>query len=316
MDILLPGSSDKYFDNLPNALILGVQKSATSWLSKRLSQHPDVYMLPGEVHYFDCDSNFTKGPKWYASLFKDVVNQTIRCEKSPDYFWTTHEDVPGESRDKPQRIKALLPEAKLIVILRNPVTRAISGWNHNIRSGGICPSFDINRIFFPEYSEALNRHGILTRGLYHKQLTDYLEHFHRDQILVLFFETDIIQDPAKGLKKTASFLGINSDFAFKEMSEPENQLRSTKIGAWGGYFSTGIVRKGISKIDRHCLRKLPLPKCHSAYPEKDIVEELYEYYQTENSRLTKLLGKLPTEWKFSEALHKRTTNSLIIDYAS
>lgn len=292
------------FDNLPNALIIGVQKSATTWLAKRLSQHPDIYMVPGEVHYFDRERNFAKGQKWYSSLFTDAVNESIRCEKSGAYFWTTCENVPGEPSDKPQRIKALLPEAKLIVILRNPVTRAISGWNHNIRSGAISPSFDINRIFSSEYSETVIRHGILSRGLYYRQLSDYLQHFRREQILVLSFETDILRNPAKGLKKAASFLGVNSDFAFKEMSEAENKLESTKFGVWASYLTDGIVRKSIHKIDRHILRKLPLPKWYPAYPEENILNQLYEYYYAENIRLAELLGELPSEWNFSKPFLK------------
>jgi hypothetical protein len=294
--------SKNNFNSLPNALIIGVQKSATTWLAKRLSQHPDIYMVPGEVHYFDWERNFAKGQKWYTSLFKDAVNQSIRCEKSGAYFWTTCEGVAGEPSNKPQRIKTLLPEAKLIVILRNPVNRAISGWNHNIRSGAICPSFDINRIFTAEYSQTVKRHGILSRGLYYRQLNDYLEHFRRDQILILFFETDILKNPAKGLRKATSFLGVNSDFAFKEISEAENKLESTKAGVWASYLSAGIVRKSIHQIDRHILRKLPLPKWCPAYPDKSVLNKLYEYYYAENIRLAELLGELPTEWNFSKPL--------------
>lgn len=281
---------------LPNTLIIGVQKSATTWLSKRLSQHPDVYMVPGEVHYFDHENKFSKGVNWYSSLFKDVENESILCEKSGAYFWTTCEGVKGEPADKPQRIKALLPEVKLIVILRNPVVRAISGWNHNIRSGAIRPSFDINKIFSLDYSDLVKQHGILTRGLYHQQLVEYLKHFSNEQILTLFFETDVVENPTQGLAKVTKFLEIDSEFSFDKIESAENRLKMTNFGVWARYFSDGLINKAMYKADMIALSKLPLPTWKPAYPNTDTLDKLYEYYRAENTSLSKLLGNIPSGW--------------------
>lgn len=289
-------ASNDLSHNLPNTIIVGVQKSATTWLSKRLSQHPDIYMAPGEVHYFDHEDKFSKGPEWYASLFKSAGNESIRCEKSGAYFWTTCEGVAGEPMDKPDRIRRLLPNAKLIVILRNPVVRAISGWNHNVRSGAMSSSLDINNIFSPKYAEIVRQHGILTRGLYYQQLSSYLEKFQRDQVQILFFETDILENPAAGLEKTVRFLNADTTFDFQELREAENKLESTKIGVWASYFTKGVTKKTVHKVDRHILRKLPLPKWHPARPTRDIVEQLYDYYEQENVRLSELIGDLPSSW--------------------
>ena len=110
----------------PNTVIIGAQKSATTWVQRRLAQHPDVYMASGEVHYFDRERNFSQGPEWYARHFQKSGDERIVCEKTPDYLWTTLDGVSGEPTDKPERMHALLPDAKLIVVLRDPVRRAIS----------------------------------------------------------------------------------------------------------------------------------------------------------------------------------------------
>ncbi|MEN8444076.1 MAG: sulfotransferase domain-containing protein [Cyanobacteria bacterium J06555_13] len=292
--------SENCLNHLPNALIIGVQKSATTWLSKRLSQHPDIYMVPGEVHYFDHVSKFARGLDWYASLFKDATNESVRCEKSGAYFWTTCTEVIEEPQNKPERIKQLLPEAKLMVVLREPVSRAISGWNHNVRSGTISPALDINKIFSPEYADVVRQHGILTRGLYYQQMSDYLEHFDSDQILVLFFETDVLINPMAGLRKAARFLEIDSSYAFAEIAEAENKLQSTKLGVWASYFSGGLAQKAVHKIDRHFLRKLPLSKWQPAYPNAAVLAQLQEYYKAENEQLTELIGELPRQWTHSK----------------
>ena len=70
----------------PDFLIIGVQKSATTWLQERLRQHPDVYMPRNELHYFDKNDNFKKGERWYLNNFKSAAKHQIIGEKTPDYM--------------------------------------------------------------------------------------------------------------------------------------------------------------------------------------------------------------------------------------
>lgn len=284
------------YSNLPNALIIGAQKAGTTWLAARLSQHPDIYIPRGEIHYFDNDRNFARGESWYSSFFSDSSGQKIICEKTPDYLWTTCQNVPLEPKDKSSRIKNLLPNAKLLVLLRNPVNRAISAWNHNIASGAIDPSLDINNLFTSEYSEIVSRHGILSRGLYSQQLSDYLEHFDKKQILILFFETDILRYPRQTMNKALTFLEINTQFSFNKLSEPENKPTRTKLGVSLTHKSVGLIRKVVHKLDETVASRTSLPKWKPPMPNADILCRLYNYYLEEQLELESMIGPLPKSW--------------------
>lgn len=278
---------------LPNALIIGAQKAGTTWLASRLSQHPDVFIPRQEIHYFDNDKNFAKGVSWYNSFFNNTQNYKIRCEKTPDYLWTNCSKVHNEPKDKVKRLKSLLPNCKLLVILRDPVKRAISAWNHHVQAGRIHPSTSINKIFASDCQSVVNQLGILTRGLYSQQLTDYLEYFDRKQFLIIFFEQDIVGNPQETLKKTCSFLKINENHEFLDLNKPENRPQSTQIGVLLAHKSKEPLRQNILKLDRKVVCKLPVKKWKQDYPNTDTISDLRAYYQQDIEKLKVLLGSIP-----------------------
>lgn len=283
-------------NTLPNTLIIGVQKSATSWLSARLSQHPDIFVVPGEVHFFDEEKNYSKGVAWYESHFKNAGAAKIKCEKSGAYFWTTCERVPGEPLDKPERIKTLLPNAKIIVVLRDPVARSYSAWNHLVRSGRLRDRGPAPNFFDPKLSQDIRDHGILTRGLYHAQLQRFLEVFARDQILVLMQEVDVITDPALGLEKVCRFLDVDPAFSFDMLTEKENRFDGTRLGNRIMVPLSGPLRKIAHRIDRYILTRLPI--AHLPYPEGDAETRaaLSDYFEGDARKLSELVGPLPKNW--------------------
>ena len=123
---------------LPNFLVIGAAKSGTSSLYMYLKQHPEIYMSPiKEPHFFsfDDESKMTKGPgdpihkaitnfDDYQAQFDGVTDEKAIGEASTSYLYRP--EAPG-------RIHAMLPDAKLIVILRNPVDRAFSAYMHVVR---------------------------------------------------------------------------------------------------------------------------------------------------------------------------------------
>lgn len=279
---------------LPNALIIGVQKASTSWLSARLAQHPDAFVVPGEVHFFDHPENYVKGPDWYSARFKGAEQSAIRLEKTGAYFWTSCADVPGEPHDKPERIAALLSDVRLIIMLRDPVARAYSAWNHVVRSGrvhGSAPDF-----FASEIAQDVRVHGILTRGLYHAQLARYLEVFPREQILVLIKERDVVASPADGLKQVCWFLGLDPDGTFTALKQRDNRYDGTLLGNRITVLLSGVLHQAVHRLDRYVLSRLPLARL--PYPSRDEVtrEKLAAYCKDDCRRIAEVIGLLPESW--------------------
>lgn len=210
---------------LPEFLIVGAQRSGTTSLHRYLVQHPAVapaaFDLKG-VHYFD--THFTKGWSWYRGHFPTVLQARyvarrvgtplVTGEGSPYYMF--HPLAP-------ERIAAALPQAKLIVLLRDPVKRAYSHYQHMLFEG-------LERL--PSFEEAIERepqrlagevekivadpgyvsfhhqhHSYLARGRYAEQVERLYSLFPEHQILLM--ETSrLTADPAAGLQRVLDFLGL------------------------------------------------------------------------------------------------------------
>lgn len=159
---------------LPNFLIIGAQKAGTSWLAGKLRQHPDVYMPEYEIHYFDKDLHFAKGIAWYESHFSRVGKETAIGEKTPDYLWANGIGVEGHLPDVHRNIFEALPQANLIVSLRNPAERVISVVNHIMGSGRISPFHKIDDLLTGERKHLVEGHVVIDYGRYYRQLEAYL----------------------------------------------------------------------------------------------------------------------------------------------
>lgn len=104
---------------LPKALIVGVRKCGTRALLEMLYLHPQIQKASGEVHFFDRDENYDKGLDWYRKKMPYSFRGQITIEKSPSYFVTP---------EVPERVRAMNASIKLMIIVRDPVTRAISDY--------------------------------------------------------------------------------------------------------------------------------------------------------------------------------------------
>jgi Sulfotransferase domain len=174
---------------LPDFLILGAQKSGTTALFAYLRQHPSVSgPFWKEVSFFD--RHYVRGARWYRGNFP-LRRGRIVGEASPSYV--LHPLAP-------RRVGELVPNARLIVLLRNPVDRAHSHYQHEVELGREPLSFEdalaaederlhgeVERIVAdPTYfSTAWWSHTYKTRGLYAEQLERWFAIFPREQLLVL-----------------------------------------------------------------------------------------------------------------------------------
>lgn len=200
---------------LPSALIIGAQRSGTTSLFNYLVQHPDVLPPIGkEIHYFDF--NYARGVKYYRGRFPyshRLRRGALTLDATPYYL--AHPLVP-------ERAARLLPQVKLIAVLRNPVDRALSHYQHEIREGRETLSFaeaiekESERLAGEEerlrnepgyYSWNHRRFSYLRRGLYMEQLRRWLQYFPRSQLLVLQSEW-LFRDPPAAMATVQRFLGL------------------------------------------------------------------------------------------------------------
>jgi hypothetical protein len=197
---------------LPGTVILGAQKSGTTSLHYYLVQHPGVTApLRKEVHYFDL--NLERGERWYRAHFGHSDAPGLNLDSSPYYLF--HPAVP-------QRLRDLLPQARLIVLLRDPVRRAYSHYWHECDKGREKLSFEDAVAAEPgrvdAAHEALARGQVahsgdhqhfsyLARGRYAEQLERWFAAFPREQFLILRFE-DLAREPLAVLNRTLGFLGL------------------------------------------------------------------------------------------------------------
>jgi hypothetical protein len=190
----------------PAFLIIGTQKGGTTSLHHYLGLHDSVSMaMKKEVHFFDYFSS--KGIDWYLAHFALWGEATLTGEASPSYLY--HPETPT-------RVHDALPHVKLIALLRNPVDRAYSHHQMNVRKGIEPLSFEdaidqeSSRLdeSHPDFASGNWRHySYVSRGLYAEQLERWLRVFSREQLLLLKSE-EFSQDPAHGYQRVLEFLEL------------------------------------------------------------------------------------------------------------
>ena len=209
---------------LPDFVIIGAQKSGTSSLYRFVSKHPAIARaVKKEIHYFDTYHNL--GKMWYRSKFptnlsrrrhyKKTGQKLLSGEASPTYlFFPT----------VPSRMKEILPDVKLIVILRNPADRAYSNYHHNVSTNNETLPFE-KAIELEEERVAGDRelmikdpgfvanyyrqYSYLARGAYADQLERWFKHYDRKQFLILATE-DLRKNPQRILDQVFNFLEVPS----------------------------------------------------------------------------------------------------------
>ena len=207
---------------VPDFIIIGAQKCGTTTLYTNLVKHPWIKpALEKEVHFFD--AAYSKGLNWYrahfpSTFYKQYVWQVYRRtlvtgEASPYYIFYPH---------APRRIFETLPQVKLIVLLRNPVDRAYSHYQHQIQRGRETLSFEAALEAEPErlageaakiladggYTSFNHVHfSYLARGIYADQLAAWREYFSPERMLILNSERFFADSPAV-LNQVTGFLGL------------------------------------------------------------------------------------------------------------
>jgi hypothetical protein len=204
---------------LPDFIIIGAMKCGTTSLHYYLSLHPDISVSRRkELDFFVAEENWAKGLAWYESQFPDKGK--VRGEASPKYtFSPRHAGVP-------ERMASVIPDAKLIYLVRDPLERIVSHYVHLVEAGREERTLD----------EALaDRHDnpYLCRSLYYAQIERYLAVFDPLRILVVAQE-DLLGERQSTLDTIYRFLQVRTPFNRQEYSrkrhQSEHKRRKTRIG--------------------------------------------------------------------------------------
>lgn len=294
---------------MPNFLILGAAKSGTTALYHYLKQHPEIYLSPiKETEFFAFEGeklNF-QGPKDlprlsittladYQAQFKDVGDETAIGEASPVYLY---------SSKAPERIHDYLPDAKLIVILRNPIERAYSQFLMFIRDGREPLQDFIEAVDEEETRIAQNwawGWHYLRLGLYHQQLKRYFKLYPQEQIKIYLYE-ELKSNSAGVLKDIFNYLEVDDTFIPNTSVKhnisgiPQNKF----LQSW--LYEKNIIKKVIKPFLPEKLRKeifIKLKKKQKLRkPElsSEVRQQLLPFFREDVLRLQELIGKDLSGW--------------------
>ena len=230
----------------PNTFIIGVQKAGTTTLDDWLSQHPDIYCYETlkDVHLFARYKSFSE-------IEERLKGEPVAYQQEPIVLQSAVNYVFYESML--QQIAQRAPNAKLIVILRNPVQRAFSAHSYFVKMLREKRTVHEALMYKPKaklpFSKENNDFTYIEHGMYAEQIKNCLQYFGKEQLLVLDYEE--LKQPSSLLKKIFSFLQI--DDSFKPDLTPKNVTGTTKSAS----LQKGII--GQSKFKRFLIKYLVNP---------------------------------------------------------
>ncbi|NXA38353.1 HS3S2 sulfotransferase, partial [Eudromia elegans] len=248
---------------LPQAIVVGVKKGGTRAVLEFIRVHPDVRALGTEPHFFD--RNYERGLEWYRSLMPRTLDSQITVEKTPSYFVT---------KEAPRRIFNMSRETKLIVVVRNPVTRAISDYTQTLSKKPDIPTFE--GLSFRNRSLGLvdTSWSAIRIGLYALHLQSWLQYFPLSQIHFVSGER-LITDPAGEMGKVQDFLGVR-----RVLTDKHFYFNKTK-----GF---PCLRRAGGSAPR-CLGKSK-GRTHVQI-DADVIEQLRDFYRPHNVKFYETVGQ-------------------------
>jgi Sulfotransferase family len=298
---------------LPDFLIVGAPKAGSTALHEALVAHPDLFLSPvKEPKFFLCDGRprAQRGPgdahsvhEWvwrrdrYERLFDAAPPGSLKGESTPFYLW----DRPAHVR-----IRALVPDVKLIAVLRDPVDRAYSNWTH-LWCDGLEPEAD----FFTacDKEEARARAGwapfwrYLGLGRYGEQLEHLLSCFDPSQVHLLRYR-ELVDDPSGTLDRICRFLGVRDGLlsgapssnvsAWVEPTVRNQVLRSAvRAGAYAARFAPPQAWRAASAP---LLRALQRGGGHRPPLDPQVRLALVERFRDDVATLERLTGGTYSDW--------------------
>lgn len=250
---------------LPQCLIIGVRKGGTRALLEFLNLHPGIQAEKKEMHFFDDDLNYNKGVDYYRKKMPYSYPDQVTMEKTPAYF--VEESVP-------KRVHAMNSSIKLILILRDPVERAISDYMQiyttRREKGKLHDRFE--DLAIDSLTGDVNKsYKAIRRSIYHRHMERWLEYFPLEQFHFVSGE-NLVQNPVVELRKVEDFLRL--DHALTHEHFFYNQTR--------GFYCMRL---------EHRQKCLAPSKGRAHVPvDQDVIYKLREFFRPHNQELYQLVG--------------------------
>lgn len=209
----------------PDFFIIGVTRAGTTYLHHLLNEHPDIFMPQNkELHYFNHDGRYHENLKGYLCLFNGYKKQKIIGEATPLYFEKgTYYDKNGKinffkEETTIKRLHKHFPRSKLIISVRDPISRILSLHTKNFYQGKVTTSL------FEEIQQELegnSRLNLLYRNRYNLHLEEIFKYYPHDSVHIMIFE-EWIKNPTSHLNDLSKFLGIAPLGAWPNLPKKKN----------------------------------------------------------------------------------------------
>jgi hypothetical protein len=280
---------------LPSVFIVGAPKAGTTSLYHYLKQHPEVFFPETkELNFFSAPDILGQGLYYktriirkleaYETLYRDAGNAQIRGDASVSYLF-----YPAV----PTKIKEMVPDARIIIMLRNPVERAYSHYLMDKKLGYVKASFEdivsgrsthkLQGLYYQQYVEV---------GLYADQVQRYLDSFGEKQVHIVLFE-DFIKDPLTVFQKVSLFLEISDEYEpqldkHNVFSHPGNKLLG---GIYGSDFFRKPVKLLLPESWSERIRRLILSNRKKPSLSQEVREKLWKVYVSDVDKLSTILKR-------------------------
>lgn len=284
---------------LPTFFIVGAAKAGTTSLYHCLDQHPQIQVSPvKEPHFFAPAENGIPSPpgrieslEEYEQLFDPSFE--ARGEASQSYT-----NFPRRNRI-PERIEELVPDARFLYLVRDPIARTVSHYRHWVATGKECrPLRDVLKDPYYPYSY------LTCHSLYARQLELYLRRFPEEQIMVID-QADLLADPQSTLRKVFAFLAVDDSDAYMQLDFEQWRCRDRSVPqpapgqVAGGVRAPRRPRVAVRRIRRYA--RPPLGKIFRLPPKVPTLDaesraRLEALYTDEMERLRALTGMTFPTW--------------------
>lgn len=274
---------------LPTFVVIGSMKAGTTSLHRYLGAHPDVFVPDvKEIEFFSEPDRWRRGVDWYERLFAGAAGATARGEVSTGY--TKLPRYPEAAA----RLHSVVPDARLVYLVREPIDRLRSHYVHNVLQG-----FESR----PIAEAVVNGDNYVTTSAYATQLQRYLDLFERDQILVVFAE-NLRADRAATMAKVFAFIGVDDSVAVEGIDEEHYATGSRRaVRGWARPLTTNrrvqIVRGRLPGPMRRMLGRTlqrPVDGIDADIPDR-VLADVRARLEPEVEGLRELVGDVPAAWE-------------------